>query len=99
MYFNKISTAMGKTLKTLALCLGIYFFAGLIVFSYTPNATAQMSMSKDAKSLQAKGKTLNAKAKQRTKAAVERMQRILKDRRQGKRGFEKDFATIPGPNL
>ncbi len=99
MYFTKILSATQKNLKTLALCFGIYLFAGLIVFSYIPCAQAQMNMSKDAKAMQSKGQKLNARAKERTQAAIKRMHRILKDKRQGKRGFESDFATIPGPKL
>ncbi len=97
MYFTKTSAAAKKAIKPLALCLTICLFAGLMIFSYIPTAQAEISMSKDPKSMQAKGQKLNAKSKTRTRAAVERMKRILKEKREGKRGFDKDFATIPGP--
>ncbi len=97
MCFTKTSGAAKKIIKPLALCFAICFFAGLMVFSYLPTAKAEITMSKDPKSMQAKGQTLNAKSKTRTRAAVERMKRILKEKREGKRGFDKDFATIPGP--
>ncbi len=98
MNFKIILNPFTKFLKPLVLCLGLCFLVGLFVFSYTATATAQITMSNDAKAMQAKSVKLNAKAQTRTTAAIERMKRILREKRQGKRGFTQDFNTVPGGN-
>ena len=57
---------------------------------------AQAQMSKDESAMRAKSDKLNAEARARTRAATERMHRILQEKRQGKRGFPDDFNTVPG---
>ena len=44
-------------------------------------------------------KSLQTKAKARTKAATSRLKTHLKQKRQGKYGFSNDFNTISGPSL
>lgn len=56
---------------------------------------AHAEMSKSYNEMIAKSKRLHKKSSLRTKAAIKRMQRIIKEKRQGKYGFSKDFNTVP----
>jgi hypothetical protein len=63
----------------------------------TTTALAEIKMSKpDPSAMRAKAQELNAKSHARNLAATERMRRILLEKREGQRGFPKDFNTIPG---
>ena len=66
------------------------------VFESSP-LHAEIKMSKsDPAAMRAKSKELNAKSRERNLAATERMRQILLEKRQGKRGFSKNFNTLPG---
>lgn len=66
-------------------------------FLGTDSARAEIKMSKpDPATMRSKAQELNAKSHARNIAATERMRRILLEKREGQRGFPKDFNTIPG---
>ena len=61
----------------------------LLSCAYAQISSSQSEMLK-------KSKELQREAKERTMAAVKRMQKILKEKRRGKKGFSADFNTVPG---
>ena len=66
------------------------------VFESSP-LHAEIKMSKsDPAAMRAKSKELNTRSRERNQAATERMRQILLEKRQGKRGFSKNFNTLPG---
>lgn len=99
LYLSNMNHKSAFFIKTIARKLKLLLMALLFLFLITPiyaSAQSNITMSKDANAMRTKAQQLNSSSDARTRAAVERMRRILTEKRHGNRGFSKDFNTIPG---
>lgn len=94
-----LPTAIVERKSTMRLVTIIIFCLALFMPVSLYSANPAQAQSFGQKNSPQKLKSLQAKAKARTKAATTRLKTHLKEKRQGKYGFPKDFNTVQGPSL